>query len=1197
MKKKSSFFILFFLVILISGFVSAVECGSVPTNGCVVTQNTVFQQGTYNLPNGIRIENNSLTLDCNGATLIGTNNIGTGIYININSTWVKNCIIKSYEFGISTGWGNNIILNNTFLRNNVAIITNGKNTFIRENWIENSLGGLPFYGAIIVRSSASNSDISYNNFINNTVGIFIDSLKSDINIYDNIFWKNDRGIYLFSTEHAGVWDNRFYGNSYGIDIYIGFYFAIFHNLIIGNNYGIHSVVTAHLPPDYIYYNDIYNNTYGFYDYSSSCWGYASDATYTWWGTINETEIQKSISGQPCLVYSPWATEPWYKNVCSDTTFNKSCSIQKPLYCDNNILINDCNRCGCLEGGVCQVDGSCQAGSVDTNELAIYHCNEGSGSKLIDSIGKYNGTWQGTPQWQNNITRGGYSIGPFSGSNYINLPTSLLSNREQGKISFWIYLTSWGPPSIAARIPISWNEGGGIYGYVAISSSTNIGSVSFNLNAEAISTASGVIQLNKWHHIKVTWDGSKRKIYVDGNLNRNVASTATFPQLSSLVLGKYVALGGYEVYGYLDEINISANATEPEQTCQDGTSYGSCSSTKPLYCSNGNLIEKCDLCGCNPGYCYEGKSFTDTVGYEYKNGSCMSDYEVLKLYSPAIYIHGAEHYYPTHIDAMLENADLKYGADIITPPVTIVGKPISEENLTGRNSNHYLDLVDSGCFAQNIDWYCSFSSVGEPSDFIKFRSYGSLIYGRIFRDTQKYPDKIVLQYWFFYVFDAKESSPIMFAIKYGSKVIPGLSNFIINNHEGDWEWMQIILEKNGYVYKPVNATYAHHSGKKTYNWDEVRKYDFWESNPTHPKVFVALYSHALYKDPKATGLLEFVETMPEDNPIPTLLENGLEVSGPIYLINIINESTSWFNFAGLWGQISSIASRSGPVSPGDSSRLEWTDPIEWANKPDDVITKAITGSPVDLHAYDPEGRHVGLNESGGYDAEIPELLFAIFPNRTSNNTLEKNIVVFSNTTNIMFIIKAYDSGSFDFSLEKINNSDSIKTLYNNISITNKTKAIVVEENYTMQVDFNGDNETDYQLEPSSIIKSNDLDGDGVLNNIDNCPDISNPEQNDSDLDGIGDVCDLNEDCNDRIDNDNDSFIDYPEDSDCIFLTDNSELKGDVNNDCKVNILDLASIGLCYGKSSIGECFNADLSGNGVVDIFDLASVGLNYGRSC
>ena len=47
-------------------------------------------------------------------------------------------------------------------------------------------------------------------------------------------------------------------------------------------------------------------------------------------------------------------------------------------------------------------------------------------------------------------------------------------------------------------------------------------------------------------------------------------------------------------------NLISGACYSAQFCSDGTVYNTCSTTKPKYCNNGNLVDNCNICGCPTG---------------------------------------------------------------------------------------------------------------------------------------------------------------------------------------------------------------------------------------------------------------------------------------------------------------------------------------------------------------------------------------------------------------------------------------------------------------------------------------------------------------------------------------------------------------------------------------------------------------------
>ncbi len=97
------------------------------------------------------------------------------------------------------------------------------------------------------------------------------------------------------------------------------------------------------------------------------------------------------------------------------------------------------------------------------------------------------------------------------------------------------------------------------------------------------------------------DGSK--LYVDDVLL--IDNWQTQPYTSQSALKTFSTSGQHRVRIEFYENAISARISFDYsklsiQTCSDSTSYGSCSITKPKYCENGNLINKCNQCGCPTG---------------------------------------------------------------------------------------------------------------------------------------------------------------------------------------------------------------------------------------------------------------------------------------------------------------------------------------------------------------------------------------------------------------------------------------------------------------------------------------------------------------------------------------------------------------------------------------------------------------------
>ena len=249
----------------------------------------------------------------------------------------------------------------------------------------------------------------------------------------------------------------------------------------------------------------------------------------------------------------------------------------------------------------------------------------------------------------------------------------------------------------------------------------------------------------------------------------------------------------------------------------------------------------------------------------------------------------EPFEPAPVEIVLDNPEIflrQVGND---DPVAMRGP--GARDLFDLREGWYLDFpgdaLDPGCVFEQ--------------DFRRFFDGNSVVYAHVTREEGR-PGFLALQYWFFWYHNPAK-----------------------NDHEGDWEFIQLLFEADTVAEaldeSPVAVGYAQHTGGERASWDDEKL----ERDGDRPVVYAARGSHASYFGSAlylGRSSREGFGCDNTDGPSrrldPTVVMLPDEVTDPA-------DPLAWLSFQGRWGQ-REAGFFNGPTGPFAKAR--WTHPVIW-----------------------------------------------------------------------------------------------------------------------------------------------------------------------------------------------------------------------------------------------------------------------------
>jgi hypothetical protein len=426
-----------------------------------------------------------------------------------------------------------------------------------------------------------------------------------------------------------------------------------------------------------------------------------------------------------------------------------------------------------------------------------------------------------------------------------------------------------------------------------------------------------------------------------------------------------------------------------------------------------------------GVCYVPQTFEFEVKHEGEFPCGISDGDIddlAHMYAPYVHFYGGigeeEKFFPTPAETMLENSVLwRYDPSVEGGRVKVPGYTEAADKGEFLHFHSfpedYLDLNGASC---SIDESIVAQQLDDRNLYYRVACFGY--------ERKEY---IVIQYWFFYIFE---------------------DDFF--NHEGDWEMVQVLLDQE--TGNPIGVCISRDDDAEYRLWGEI------ERKGTHPTVYVAKGSHGGYYSVGVfSSGIDGADITSSDG-----------WSGILFRILSLKDQ-SWLWFRGKWGVRFAFGCpfwKSGPLGPRFQEE-RWNDPVKWAlshyhNSPQTVgspYTLFSLSCPADMLITNSAGQRLGF-VNGEFIQEIPSAFV--------QDCDEEEFYIIQGIDQYHVEVTGTGEGTFDLVCVTSlwNTTRTIK--YKDVPVIASTRAFLnLGSDLSLNVDANLDGITDFTILPVSL----------------------------------------------------------------------------------------------------------------------------------